>query len=185
MNVILIGFRGSGKTSVGKALAARLGREFIDSDDYIEKKTGLSIREIFGKHGESHFRTLESRALAELAKLDGKVIATGGGAVLKHKNIQVLKRNGVVFYLEVEAETAFRRMEADESTRSRRPALTDKDPLTEVRDLMNLRRPYYRSGADVTVVTEGKKVEEAAEEILAHLRERGDEERQDMDEAPA
>jgi len=98
MNVVLVGFRGSGKSTIGKLLSERTGREFIDCDDFIEKRTNLTIREIFERHGESHFRTLESEAIAELAKLDGKIVATGGGAVLKYQNMQVFKRaGGLVF----------------------------------------------------------------------------------------
>jgi shikimate kinase len=187
MNVVLIGFRGSGKTSVGKALAERLKREFIDCDEYIEKQTGHSIREIFEKHGESHFRTIESQAIGELAKLDGKVIATGGGAVLKYQNVQVLRRQGrgVVFFLEVGPETAFERIQADQATRSRRPALTDKDPFTEVREQIEFRGPYYRKGADYTVPVDGKKLEDVVGVILGHLKEHRMEERDDLDEAPA
>jgi len=171
MNVVLIGFRGAGKTTVGRALAGQLGREFIDCDDLIERRTQLSIREIFEKWGESHFRGLESEAIAELAKQDGKVIATGGGAVLRHKNIQLLKRNGKIFLLDVSPETALRRIESDASTRSRRPELTDKDPYTEIREQMEFRRPYYLEGADVRVLTEGRGVEEIVKEIVAFLRQ--------------
>ncbi len=187
MNVVLTGFRGSGKTTVGKALAERLGREFIDCDEYIEKQTGLTIREIFERHGESRFRTIESEAIVELARLDGKVIATGGGAVLKYQNIQILKRQGrgVVFFLEVGAETAFGRIQADPATRARRPPLTEKDPLTEVRGQIEFRRPYYMKGADHTVAVDGRKAEEVVEAILAHLKERRVEERDDLDEATA
>ncbi|HXG62007.1 MAG TPA: shikimate kinase [Planctomycetota bacterium] len=190
MNVVLIGFRGSGKTTVGKALAARLGREFIDCDEHIERKTHLTIREIFERWGESHFRNLESEAIADLAKLDGKVIATGGGAVLRYKNIQMLKRNAKIFHLEVNPENAFRRIEADGSTRQRRPALTEKDPFTEIREQIELRRPYYLQGADVTIATDGRSVEEIVREILGHLGMpspggRPDEESRGMDEATA
>jgi len=185
MNVILTGFRCSGKSSVGKTLAARLGREFIDSDEFIERQTGLPIREIFERHGESHFRVIESQAIAELAKLDGKVIATGGGAVLKHKNMQALKRNGVVVHLGVSADAAFERMREDPSTAARRPPLTGQDPYLEIREQIEFRKSYYQASADVTVATDGKKVEDVVGEILAHLKERGFEERQDMDAAPA
>ena len=116
MNIVLIGYRCSGKSTVGQRLAERLSREFIDCDDYIEKKTELTIREIFELHGESHFRTLESRAIIELGKLDGKIIATGGGAVLKYKNIQALKRNGRVIWLDVKPDTACRRLMEDPRT---------------------------------------------------------------------
>ena len=103
MNIVLIGFRCAGKTSVGKELADRLGRPFIDCDEYIEKKTNLTIREIFDIAGESYFRMLEGDAIADLCKMDHRVIATGGGAVLKYKNIRNLKQNGFVIYLDTSA----------------------------------------------------------------------------------
>jgi shikimate kinase len=188
MNVILIGFRGSGKSTVGVALASRLSREFIDCDDWIEKHTGLTIREIFERHGESHFRTLESQAIGELSAMDGKVIATGGGAALKYQNMQVFKRNGgKIFFLEVGAETAFLRIQSDESTRSRRPPLTEKDPFTEVKEQIEFRRPYYLKGADVTVNTDGRSMDDVVAEILKHVSESGSDdrpERRDHDPAP-
>ncbi len=185
MNVVLVGFRGAGKSSVGKTLADRLGREFIDCDAHIETRTGKTVREIFEKDGETRFRAIESEAIAELAKLDGKVIATGGGAALKYKNVQALKRNGTIVFLEVAADTAFGRLNADASTAARRPPLTDQDPYTEVRRQIEFRTPYYRSAADVTVGTDGKRVEDVVGEVLVHLRERGFEERQDQDGALA
>lgn len=170
MNVVLVGFRGSGKTSVGRVLAERLKREFVDCDEFIEKRTQLTIREIFERHGESHFRTLESEAITELAKLDGKVIATGGGAVLKYQNMQVFKRAGSrIYFLEIGAETASSRIQGDPITRSRRPALTDKDPETEIREQIQLRAPYYLKAADVVVRAEARTVLQVAEEILRDL----------------
>jgi shikimate kinase len=188
MNVVLIGFRGSGKSTVGKALSDRLGREFIDCDAWIEKRTGLTIKEIFERHGESHFRTLESQAIGELSAMDGKVIATGGGAALKYQNMQVFKRNGgKIFFLEVGPETAFRRIQEDATTRSRRPALTEKDPFTEVKEQIELRKPYYEKGADVTIATDGVAIEEIVLAILKHIQEAGPDdrgERRDHDPAP-
>jgi shikimate kinase len=186
MNVVLIGFRGSGKTTVGRALAERLGREFIDTDDHIERQAAMSIRDLFERHGESHFRTLESQAIAELSKLDGKVIATGGGAVLKYQNMQVFKRAGArTFFLEVGAETARRRIQADAASRQRRPALTDEDPAVEIRKLIEFRRPYYRQAADHVIAADDRKVEEIVEELLKILAEHGVEEKDDQDAAPA
>ena len=188
MNVVLIGFRGSGKSTIGKAISDRLGREFIDCDAWIEKHTGLTIKEIFERHGESHFRTLESQAIGELSAMDGKVIATGGGAALKYQNMQVFKRNGgKIFFLEVGPETSFARITADETTRARRPALTEKDPFTEVKEQIELRRPYYVKGADVTVMTDGRTIDEIVGEILKHLADPGPDdrpERRDHDPAP-
>ena len=183
MNVILIGFRGSGKSTVGKALAERLALEFIDCDAWVEKQAGTTIREIFEKQGETQFRTLESQVLVDLAKLDGKVIATGGGAALKYQNMQVFKRqDSRIFFLEVGAETAYARIQDDATTRARRPALTDKDPFTEVKEQIEFRRPYYLKGADVTVPTDGRSVEEIVKEILAHLGTAGSDPRGDRHE---
>jgi shikimate kinase len=176
MNIVLVGFRGSGKTTVGRAIAERLKREFVDCDEFIEKRTQLTIKEIFERFGESHFRKLESEAITELAKLDGKVIATGGGAVLKYQNMQVFKRaGGRIFFLEIGAETAFVRIQEDPTTRSRRPALTDKDPATEIREQILLRAPYYLKAADVVVKAESRTVEQVVEEILRDLQGPGPE----------
>ena len=183
MNVILIGFRGAGKTTVGKALGERLSREFVDCDAWIEHKTGLTIREIFERNGETHFRTLESQAIGELSALDGKVIATGGGAALKYQNMQVFKRNGSkIFFLEVNPDSAYRRIQGDDSTGPRRPALTDKDPYTEVKEQVELRRPYYLKGADITIVTDGRTVEDVVKEILSHLDKADEDPRGDRHE---
>lgn len=188
MNVVLVGFRGSGKTSVGRVLAERLKRDFIDCDELIEKRTQYTIRQIFERHGESHFRKLESEAITELAKLDGKVIATGGGAVLKYQNMQVFKRNGGrIFFLEVGADTAYARIQGDETTRARRPALTDKDPHTEVKEQIELRRPYYLKGADVVIATDGRSIDDVMKDILQHVQDEGPDdrpERRDHDPVP-
>ena len=179
MNVVLVGFRGAGKSTVGQLLAERMGREFIDCDTFIENRTHLTIREIFERHGESHFRTLESEAIAELGKLDGKVIATGGGAVLKYQNMQVFKRAGAtVFFLQVSPETAYDRIQGDPASRARRPALTDKDPATEIREQITLRMPYYLRAADLVVPVDARTVEDVVKEILAHLGGPGHEERE-------
>ncbi len=170
MNVVLIGFRGSGKTTVGRALAAKLGREFVDCDEVIEKRQGTTIKEIFEKQGESHFRTLESQIIIELAALDGKVIATGGGAALKYQNLQAFKRAGAkVFFLEVGPETAFRRIQEDANSRSRRPALTEKDPFVEVKEQIAFRQPYYLNGSDVTIPADGRTVAELVKDLMDHL----------------
>jgi shikimate kinase len=173
MNVVLIGFRCAGKSCAGKMLSAKLGREFVDCDEYIESKTRMTIREIFDISGEAHFRLLEGDAIGELSKLDGKVIATGGGAALKRKNMQNLKRNGIIIYLEVTVDTAYERIQKDPMTLSRRPPLTNQDPYTEIRRQMEFRRPYYLLGADATIHTDGKKIEDVVAEILAFLKERG------------
>jgi shikimate kinase len=174
MNVVLIGFRCAGKSTVGRALAEKLGREFLDCDEYIEQKTHLTIREIFDLAGESYFRSLESQAVEQLSKLDGKVIATGGGAALKRQNMKHLKRGGIVFFLEVGADEAWDRIRQDPKTKSRRPPLTEEqDPKTEIRQQVEFRKPYYQSAADVVVKTDGRSVDEIVGEIVKHLALRG------------
>lgn len=173
MNIVLVGFRCAGKSSVGKVIAERLGTTFVDCDEYIEQKSGLSIKEIFERKGESFFRLAESDVIAELSKLDGVVIATGGGAVLRYKNIHNLKRNGFLIHLEVDADSASERIRRDPATKKRRPSLSDKDIYAEIRGQMEFRKAYYAQAADLVVQTTEKAIDRVVEEILEHLRNHG------------
>ncbi|MBI5365681.1 MAG: shikimate kinase [Planctomycetes bacterium] len=170
MNIVLIGFRCTGKTAVGKALAEHLKLEFIDADDYLEKKIGYSIRDIFVKQGESSFRLMEAESLSELARLDGKVIAAGGGAVLWYKNIRNLKRNAMLVLLEADPVTVFERLRRDPRTPTQRPALSRKDMYEEIVEQMELRRPYYSRAADHVVDTTAKTLEMVLEEVMSLVR---------------
>lgn len=123
MNVILCGFMGSGKTTVGKLLAEQLGMNFVDTDEMIEEEQGKTIAEIFGESGEEHFRELEHEKCVEISKMDGFVVATGGGALTFDRNAKALKNNGVVFYLEVPFEEVVQRI-GDSKTR---PLFDDKE----------------------------------------------------------
>ncbi len=172
-NVVLIGFRCAGKSTVGRALAERLKFEFLDCDEYIEGKTHLTIREIFDIAGEAHFRKIEAEAIAEVSRLDTKVIATGGGAALRYRNIRNLKRHGIVFFLEVGAQVAFERLHDDPASPQRRPSLTNLDPLTEMKQQVEFRRPYYLGAADFLIRTEARPIRDVVEEIMLHLRDRG------------
>lgn len=170
---MLIGFRCAGKSTVGRLLSKRLKKEFVDCDEYIEKKMCLLIREIFDLWGESYFRLLEGQAIADLCKLDGRVIATGGGAALRYKNIHNLKRNGYVIYLEVAPAKACERITRDPQSRDRRPPLSTKELFEEVTEQLAFRRRYYLNAADLTVATDERSGEEVVAEILAHLKARG------------
>lgn len=173
MNIVLIGFRCTGKTSVGKALADRLRREFVDSDHFLERKSGMNIREIFQTKGESSFRQLEAETLNELSKLDGKVIAAGGGAVLWYKNIRNLKRNGLLILLETDPDTIWERFQADPRTPTQRPPLTrTSDVRREIQEQFEIRKPYYHKAADHVVDTSAKPVPNVVAEILRHLEDR-------------
>jgi shikimate kinase len=185
-NVVLIGFRCAGKSTVGKLVADRLRSEFVDCDEYIEGRTHLTIREIFDIAGEGHFRKLESDAIAELSKQDFKVIATGGGAALRYRNIRNLKRRGIVFFLEVAPDTAYSRLSLDPKTAARRPSLANADPLKEIQQQVEFRRPYYRDAADYVVKTDGRPVKDVVDDIMKLLKDRGfSDHGEDRDMAPA
>lgn len=171
MNIVLIGFRCAGKTTIGQAVAKRLGMKFVDADEMIEKKHRMTIKDIFDKKGETVFRLWESDMIAEVSKLDGHVIATGGGVVLRYKNIRNLKRNSVFVLLEIAPDAAFERIKRDAQSRSRRPPLTPKDPFTEVQEQHRFRQPLYRSVADVVVETTERSVDRCVQELLTKLKE--------------
>ncbi|MEK7449043.1 MAG: shikimate kinase [Planctomycetota bacterium] len=174
MNIVLIGFRGVGKTTVGKILARKLGMDFIDSDDYIEQKYGLAVSEFFRGRGESFFRLLESDAITELSKFDSRVISVGGGAILKYRNIKNLKRHGVILLLQADCDTVFRRLQADICTPRQRPPLTAQTDLyTEIKEVMEFRKPYYERAADYTIDTTSKNVDNVIAEILEIMKEAG------------
>lgn len=147
MSVALIGYRGSGKSTVGKRLADQLWHKFVDTDDLVVKKAGKDIRSIFESMGEKGFRELEAKVVAEVCKLPDHVIALGGGAVLREENRKALKDAGMkVIYLRCEAEELARRIEADPQSAASRPGLTPHGGgIDEVRKLLVEREPIYRS----------------------------------------
>jgi shikimate kinase len=146
MNAILIGYRGSGKTTVGRKLADRLWRNFIDLDDVIVRHAAKSIKDIFAQDGEDHFRDLETQALAEVIKREDHVFSLGGGAVIREQNRQLLKDSGVrVFYLRCDPEELLRRLQADDRSPDMRPNLTNLGGgLAEIRHVLAEREPIYR-----------------------------------------
>lgn len=143
-NVVLIGLTGCGKSTIGKGLSRRLHMPFIDMDDYIEKKEGKAIREIFAQHGEAYFRELETRAAQELSQRKRHIIATGGGAVLNPKNMAYLKKTGVVLFLDRSPEAILKKLDL----RNRPLLAADKNHLYT---LDKERRPLYEKYADITL----------------------------------
>jgi shikimate kinase len=173
MNIVLIGYRCTGKTSVGKILSERLGKAFVDTDDYIEKKAERPISEMVAEGGWDFFREAEVEAIREIASSDNLIIAAGGGAVLNTDNVNNLKRNGVIILLETTSETILQRMRADEKTEQQRPSLTGKDPLEEIEEVLEMRRPHYRQAMDFAVDTTSKTIEKVVDEILKKLADYG------------
>jgi shikimate kinase len=164
-NVYLIGPMGSGKTAVGRRLAALLGKEFFDSDAEIEKRTGVDIRYIFEKEGEVRFREREREVIADLTALPDVVVATGGGVILDPKNRERLAATGVVVYLETGIDTLVRRTKAGKA----RPLLLGDDPRAVLERLMTVRRPLYEDIADVRVETTGRQVRAVAADLEQRL----------------
>ncbi|HLL91242.1 MAG TPA: shikimate kinase [Tepidisphaeraceae bacterium] len=159
MSIFLIGYRGSGKTSVGKRLADRLWQSFVDADAEVVKRANMTIRQIFEQCGEPHFRDLESQVVADLAKLQEHVVALGGGAVLREQNRQAIQGGGhKVIYLKCDPAELHKRIQADTATAETRPALTTLGGgVEEVEKLLAEREPIYRQMAtaelDVTNLT--------------------------------
>ncbi|MEY2622709.1 MAG: shikimate kinase [Pseudomonadota bacterium] len=139
----LVGLPGSGKSTVGRQLARRLGLPFIDADQVIESRLGCSIREFFEREGEERFRDLESEALDQLTRQHPGVLSTGGGVVLRPLNRQILRERTTVFYLRTTPEEIYRRLRHDKV----RPLLQVSDPLARLRDLFDQRDPLYREVA--------------------------------------
>lgn len=166
MNIVLIGYRGTGKSSVGKVLAERLGRRLISTDAEVVRRAGLSIPEIVKQSGWDHFRDLESEVCQDLAGQDGLIIDTGGGAVLRSQNVARLKTNGTLFWLTADVATIAARIGGD----SQRPSLTgSKSFVEEIDDVLRERTPIYAAAADHVVATDGRSLADVVATILARL----------------
>ena len=168
-NIILIGFMGCGKSSIGRRLAARLGYDFIDSDELITARAGKSITDIFAEEGEERFRERETAELRELVGSDRIVLATGGGAVLREQNRDLLKRIGIVVWLHSDPETLFERA----SRNRKRPLLQVENPRTTFNTLLESRLPVYRQACTMRVDASGLSHEQTLEEILRALEQGG------------
>jgi shikimate kinase len=168
MLVVLIGYRGTGKTTVARQLALRLGWEWVDADVEIEWRAGRSIAAIFQEQGEAAFRDLEAQVIADLARRDKLVLAVGGGAVMRPETRAVLA-HGYVVWLTASPETIWQRLEGDPSTAERRPNLTAQGGLQEIRQMLAQREGVYRGCADLMVETETATPERIASEIAAEL----------------
>jgi len=150
-NLILVGMMGSGKTTMGRVLARHLGKEFVDSDEEIIKRTGVTVPHIFDVEGEAGFRQREAAAIRELAGRDNIVLATGGGAVLDENICAILKQSGIVIYLKASAHDLWQRTRHDRN----RPLLQTENPYARLVELFQQRDPLYRQVSDI-VVQSGK-----------------------------
>ncbi|MGD9646925.1 MAG: shikimate kinase [Pirellulales bacterium] len=167
MNLVLIGYRGTGKSTVARHLALALGWDWVDADVELELRAGRSIAAIFADAGEAAFRELESQVLVDLASGDRRVIAAGGGVILRAENRALLKNMGPVVWLRADADTIAQRVAADEASRERRPNLTAAGGRTEIEQLLAAREPFYSECANFTVETGNRSPDEVAAEVLA------------------
>jgi shikimate kinase len=170
MNIFLIGYRGSGKTTVAAALARRLGWPWIDADAELERRAGKSIKQIFEEQGEVAFRDLESVVVVDVSQRDRQIIALGGGAILREENRQAIAGRGAIVWLRAPAEVLLARIQDDPTTAARRPSLTGQGGLVEIRSLLAARTPLYAACAKVTIDAAEKMPDDIADEIIAELK---------------
>lgn len=162
-NVILIGYRGTGKSSVAELVAVSTDRQVLHMDDSIVERTGCSISAFVAAHGWARFRDLESEVVREAASMSNTVVDTGGGVILREENVEQLKSTGPVFWLRAHATTIKARIQESVD----RPSLTgQKSFLDEVEEVLKLREPLYASYADYTVETDNRTLGEIAEDII-------------------
>src|SRR5687767_4563801 len=162
MSIVLIGYRGCGKTSIGRKLADRLWQPFVDTDDLVVKKAGKSIKDIFEQDGEPKFRQLEVEVIKDAAKLQEHVIALGGGGATRSENVKVLRDAGhKLIYLRCEPHELHRRIQADPNSASTRPNLTAGGGVEEIRAVMTEREPAYRAAAQAELDVTHLSVDEA------------------------
>lgn len=169
LHIYLTGYRGSGKSSVGKMLAKKLKRVCIDLDDEVERLAGRTIHEVFARDGEAAFRDLEENALREASRRPPAVISLGGGAVLRTANRDIIRKTGICVWLQVDAATVLQRLNRDSGTPDRRPALTTLSPRQEIETLLEKREPIYREVADHQVDTIGRGVRAITTRVLRAL----------------
>lgn len=171
MSIVLIGYRGSGKTTIGQKLADRLWQDFIDTDVLIVQRAGKSIKEIFEQEGEPRFRDLESQVVKEVCQLSEVVISLGGGAILREENRQVIAQGGhKVIYLRCEAGVLHQRIQADAATQAMRPNLTHLGGgIDEIKSVLAEREPIYRQVMTAELDVTNLSVEDAVVYIVRLL----------------
>jgi shikimate kinase len=163
MNIVLIGYRGTGKSTIGRLLAVRLGRELVSTDAEIVERAQRTIPEIVTQEGWEYFRNLESDICRELGVRDRLMVDTGGGAILREKNVEALKKNGVLFWLTASVETIVKRIGRD----NQRPSLTGtKSFVDEIQEVLRERTPKYQAAADHIIATDDRSINQVVEHVL-------------------
>jgi shikimate kinase len=163
MNIVLIGYRGSGKSTVARILQEKTGMKSVSSDAMIEERAGMTITEFVKENGWDAFRELEETIIKEISTMDGIIVDTGGGVVLRENNIKLLKKNGRIFFLNADAKKLAERIKKETT----RPSLLQgKEPWEEVEEVLKIRLPLYKKAADYVVDTGNSTPEDVAEKII-------------------
>jgi shikimate kinase len=170
MNIFLIGYRCTGKTSVGRCVAKRLGRSFFDTDLELVKEQRVSISDIVSKSGWAAFRDIEKRVIQRACERDNQVVATGGGAVLDEENVKRMKDSGVLVWLRADIKIIEKRITGDNTTRDYRPALTSKGSVKEIQETLLLRNPFYERAMDFFVDTDFMDIEAVCDTIIQKIK---------------
>ena len=161
-NIFLIGFMGTGKSTIAKFLNRNYGMEMLDMDEAIEEQESMSISDIFKNNGEDYFRDLETNLILQLKTKTNTVISCGGGVVLRPENVQGMKESGKVILLTASPETILERV----SRNDKRPLLNGHKNIEDISKMMEDRRPRYEAAADVVIDVDGKTVEDICKEIM-------------------
>jgi shikimate kinase len=167
MKIVLIGYRCTGKTAVGKRIAERLGLPFYDTDELIQGQSGKTVREIVDEGGWDAFRAAEKAIVKQLPFLGDVVIAAGGGAVMDAENKEILRRTGICIWLIADERTIVERMQNDQASAAQRPPLSDDGLERETAEILEARRPIYQEVADCIVDTTGKGIDAVVDEVSA------------------
>jgi shikimate kinase len=169
VNIVLTGYRCTGKSTVGRRLAERLQLPLFDTDELIKRQTGETIAEIVEKGGWGAFRKEEKEIIRGLSTIKGSVIDTGGGVVMDKENRNILKKIGTIVWLTADIRTTIERMRKDENSNEQRPSLTDNNLYKETSDILEMRIPVYRQLADLTIDTSEKDIDEVVDDICRFL----------------
>jgi shikimate kinase len=170
-NLVLVGYRATGKSSVGRELAERLHRPFIDLDEVLVQEAGCAIADIVARGGWEDFRRREKELVLRFGKAFGQVLATGGGVVLDPENVEVLRKNGILIWLMAKPAVIKKRLGLDAATQSLRPSLTGADVQSEVDRVLAEREPLYRGAAHLVIDTTNLSIDEVISRIMAALHE--------------
>lgn len=169
-NIFLIGYMGTGKSTVAAHMAKQHQMEVLEMDEMIVEREGMQISDIFEQHGEEYFRDVETKLLTEIQKQEHKIVSCGGGVVLREQNVEVMKKGGNIVLLSAQAETILERVRDDNS----RPLLQGNKNVAFIHDMLEKRRPKYEGAADIIIHTDGKQVTEICAEIFEKIKEMGE-----------